>query len=91
MFHPEFTYPIFGDEERIFGYKGLIIRMRFAAHDLRPHVHISYDDKFTAVDDIAPVDLIQTLKLWIGDGKFSFFFFFFFFFFFGMDTLRPLC
>jgi histone acetyltransferase 1 len=33
-FHPQFTYPIFGEEERIFGYKGLIIRLRFAAHNL---------------------------------------------------------
>ncbi|KAJ5604519.1 hypothetical protein N7510_009673 [Penicillium lagena] len=52
-FHPQFTYPIFGDEERIFGYKGLIIRLRFAAHDLRPHIHISYDDRFKAVGDTA--------------------------------------
>lgn len=64
-FHPQFTYPIFGDEETIFGYKGLIIRLRFAAHDLRPHVHISYDEKFKAVADAAPVDLNKTLKDWI--------------------------
>ncbi|KAF3393866.1 Histone acetyltransferase type B catalytic subunit, partial [Penicillium rolfsii] len=61
-FHPQFTYPIFGDEEQIFGYKGLIIRLRFAAHDLRPHVHISYDDRFKAVGDIAATDLLGTLK-----------------------------
>ena len=68
-FYPQFTYPIFGDEERIFGYKGLIIRLRFAAHDLRPHVHISYDEKFKAVEDTAAVDLIKTLKPWIAQGS----------------------
>ncbi|KAJ9328694.1 hypothetical protein DTO027B5_3172 [Paecilomyces variotii] len=70
-FHPQFTYPIFGDEETIFGYKGLIIRLRFAAHDLRPHVHISYDEKFKAVADAAPVDLNKTLKDWIPGSAFT--------------------
>lgn len=26
-FHPAFTYPIFGDKEVIFGYKGLKVRV----------------------------------------------------------------
>ena len=67
-FHPQFTYPIFGDEEQIFGYRGLIIRLRFAAHDLRPHVHISYDEKFKAVEDAKPLDLLGTIKPWISEG-----------------------
>lgn len=65
IFHPQFTYPIFGDDEQIFGYKGLIIRLRFATHDLRTHVHISYDEKFRAVGDAAAVDLNKTLREWI--------------------------
>ncbi|PYI26139.1 histone acetyltransferase type B catalytic subunit [Aspergillus indologenus CBS 114.80] len=69
-FQPQFTYPIFGDEEQIFGYKGLIIRMRFAAHDLRPHIHISYDEKFKPVGDIAAVDLLKTLKPWVPEEAF---------------------
>jgi histone acetyltransferase 1 len=68
-FHPQFTYPIFGDDERIFGYKGLIIRLRFAAHDLRPHLHISYDEKFKPVEDIAAVDILKTLKPWVSEGR----------------------
>ncbi|KKK22046.1 hypothetical protein P175DRAFT_0302403 [Aspergillus ochraceoroseus IBT 24754] len=70
-FHPQFTYPIFGDEERIFGYKGLIIRLRFAAHDLRPQIHISYDEKFQAVDDAEPVDLLKALKQFLPEEAFS--------------------
>ena len=68
-FHPQFTYPIFGDEEQIFGYRGLIIRLRFAAHDLRPHVFISYDEKFKTVGDASAVDLLKTLKPWLPEGK----------------------
>ncbi|KAJ5113738.1 hypothetical protein N7456_002272 [Penicillium angulare] len=64
-FHPQFTYPIFGDDEQIFGYKGLIIRLRFAAHDLRPHVHISYDERFKPVGDTTALDLLGTLKPFI--------------------------
>ncbi|KAJ6155375.1 hypothetical protein N7470_005941 [Penicillium chermesinum] len=57
--------PIFGDEEQIFGYKGLIIRLRFAAHDLRPHVHISYDERFKAVGETSATDLLGALKPFI--------------------------
>lgn len=67
IFHPQFTYPIFGDEEQIFGYKGLIIRLRFATHDLRTHVHISYDEKFKAVGDAAAVDLNKTFREWVSE------------------------
>lgn len=71
-FHPQFTYPIFGDEEQIFGYKGLIIRLRFAAHDLRPHVHISYDDRFKAVGEVAATDLLGALKPFVQEGGFQY-------------------
>ncbi|EAW14059.1 histone acetyltransferase catalytic subunit HAT1 [Aspergillus clavatus NRRL 1] len=69
-FHPQFTYPIFGDDEQIFGYKGLIIRLRFAAHDLRPHLHISYDEKFKPVGDTAASDLLKILKPWVSEEAF---------------------
>lgn len=67
-FHPQFTYPIFGEQERIFGYQGLHIKFRFAAHDLRPNVEISYDRKFKAVGDTKPTDILGTLKEWIPEG-----------------------
>ncbi|OAX80431.1 hypothetical protein ACJ72_05234 [Emergomyces africanus] len=70
-FQPEFTYPIFGKEETIFGYKGLNIRLRFSAHDLRSNVHISYDEKFKAVADVAPLDLLQTLDPWLPKSSFE--------------------
>jgi histone acetyltransferase 1 len=67
-FHPQFTYPIFGDDEQIFGYKGLIIRLRFAAHDLRPHCHISYDEKFKPIGDTQALNLLDALKPFVQEG-----------------------
>lgn len=63
-FHPQFTYPIFGDEERIFGYQNLKLNLRFAAHDLRPNLEILYDKKFKAVGDTKATDIEETLKEW---------------------------
>lgn len=67
-FHPQFTYPIFGDEERIFGYQGLKINLRFTAHDLRPNLEVLYDKKFKAVGDTKATDIAETLKDWTPEG-----------------------
>lgn len=68
-FHPKFTYPIFGEEERIFGYQNLDIHLTFAAHDLLPNLQISYDKKFKAVGDTSALDLHKTLKDWVPKGQ----------------------
>lgn len=68
-FHPKFTYPIFGEEEHIFGYQNLNIHLRFAAHDLRSNLHISYDSKFRAVGETSALDLHKTLRDWIPKSK----------------------
>ncbi|KAI1936880.1 histone acetyltransferase 1 [Ophidiomyces ophidiicola] len=70
-FYPQFTYPIFGDSETIFGYKGLMMQLRFAAHDLRSNVCISYDEKFKAVEDVAPADLNKALKAFLPEASFT--------------------
>ena len=61
-FNPQFTYPIFGDEERIFGYKDLDIHLRYAAHDLRPNLAVSYKEKFKPVGGTSALDLNKTMK-----------------------------
>ena len=68
-FHPRFTYPIFGDEERIFGYQGLKIHLRFAAHDGFPNAEISYDKKFTPVGGTQATDIEEVLSEWMPAGK----------------------
>ncbi|KAL8956359.1 MAG: hypothetical protein Q9183_006321, partial [Haloplaca sp. 2 TL-2023] len=70
-FHPKFTYPIFGEEEHIFGYQGLKIDIRFAAHDLLPNVSVSYDKKFKAVEDTKALEIEGTLKEWMPEISFQ--------------------
>lgn len=61
-FHPKFTYPIFGDEERIFGYQNLKINLRYRANDMRPHLKVSYSKKAPIVGDEEPLDIPATLQ-----------------------------
>ncbi|KAH6671554.1 histone acetyltransferase type B catalytic subunit [Plectosphaerella plurivora] len=61
-FNPKFTYPIFGEEERIFGYKGLKINLRFHAHDMRPNVTVTSKNKFKAVGETEPADITALLQ-----------------------------
>lgn len=61
-FHPQFTYSIFGDEERIFGYQGLSVKLQFAAHDLYPNVGTRYDSKFKPVGDTQATDVLEILR-----------------------------
>jgi histone acetyltransferase 1 len=56
-FNPKFTYPIFGDEERIFGYQNLNINLRFHANDMRPNVKVTYSKKFRAVGETEATDI----------------------------------
>lgn len=44
-FNPKFTYPIFGDQELIYGYKGLELVMKMDAKCLRAHVSLTYQEK----------------------------------------------
>lgn len=68
-FHPKFTYPIFGEEECIFGYQGLNITIRFAAHDLLPNLSVKYDKKFKTVNDTEALNIEETLKEWMPEGE----------------------
>ena len=68
-FRPQFTYPIFGDEERIFGYQNLKLNLRFAAHDLRPNLEVLYDKKFKPIGDTKATDIEETLKEWSPEGE----------------------
>ncbi|CAF9943407.1 MAG: histone acetyltransferase 1 [Alectoria fallacina] len=70
-FHPSFTYPIFGDEERIFGYQSLKLNLRFAAHDLYPNLEVLYDKKFKTVGDTKATDIEGTLKEWVPNDTFQ--------------------
>ncbi|KAK0560313.1 histone acetyltransferase 1 [Tilletia horrida] len=56
VFNPEFTYPIFGESETVFGYTGLRIQLGFASGSLRTGLKVSYSAKNTSttaqLDDV---------------------------------------
>ena len=64
-FQPQFTYPVVGESEQIYGYKGLDVDLRFAAHNLRPNVRISYDKKVKSVPGAEALDLNKTLATFL--------------------------
>ncbi|KAI9782383.1 MAG: histone acetyltransferase 1 [Geoglossum umbratile] len=70
-FNPRFTYPIFGKEERIFGYEGLSINLRFAAHDLLPNLEVTWDRKFKTIGEISALDIEGTLSDWLPPAAFE--------------------
>ncbi|KAL2074017.1 hypothetical protein VTL71DRAFT_7795 [Oculimacula yallundae] len=61
-FHPRMTYSIFGDEERIFGYKDLKINLRYNYSDMRPNLDVTYKKKFPAVGETEATDVKLVLE-----------------------------
>ncbi|PAV23381.1 histone acetyltransferase type B catalytic subunit [Pyrrhoderma noxium] len=47
-FHPRFTYPIFGEEEKLYGYRDLVIDLRFASGSLAQYLNTSSSAKLKA-------------------------------------------
>jgi histone acetyltransferase 1 len=56
-FKPIFTYPIFGEDESVFGYQDLSIKLQFASHDLMPNVEITYAAKFETQGKVEADDI----------------------------------
>lgn len=67
-FNPKFTYAIFGEEERIFGYKGLKINIQFNASDMRPNASVTSIKKFQTVSEVEAFDVVGTLKEFLPGG-----------------------
>ncbi|KDN53357.1 acyl-CoA N-acyltransferase [Tilletiaria anomala UBC 951] len=66
-FHPDFTYPIFGEAETIYGYQGLSIDLAFASGSLKPIVHVDW--KKTNENTSAKVDNVKsTLTRFLPSG-----------------------
>ncbi|KAF5379891.1 hypothetical protein D9757_007193 [Collybiopsis confluens] len=55
-FHPAFTYPIFGEEEKIYGYKDLRINLKFASGSLKQLLSVKWSDKLKSADTVDNVD-----------------------------------
>lgn len=70
-FQPAFTYPIFGEEEAIFGYQDLSINLTFAAHNLRPKLDVTYGKIFSAIGNIKPTDVKEVLHDFLPEEAFD--------------------
>ena len=70
-FQPDFTYPIFGEEEQIFGYQGLDIQLSLAAHNLKPHLSVSYKKKFPTIENVEATDIKAALADFLPKSAFS--------------------
>jgi len=67
-FHPDYTYPIFGDAETIYGYMGLSINLSFAGWDMRGFLRVSWNQKINPALGIEAEDVRETLKEYLPDG-----------------------
>lgn len=72
-FNPNNTYSIFGDEERIFGYQGLKINIRYNACDMRPSLQITYSKKFKTVGETSATDLKAVLEEYLPRSQYIWF------------------
>ncbi|KAL5528913.1 hypothetical protein ACEPAG_4887 [Sanghuangporus baumii] len=68
-FHPTFTYPIYGEEEKIYGYRDLVIDLRFASGSLVQYLKIEYSEKLPSSSTVDDVE--GTLKKFIPAGYYT--------------------
>lgn len=61
-FHPAFTYPIFGEEETIFGYQGLKIELDFTEDTLWPSLGVASKAHFKPLGDTKPDEIAEPLR-----------------------------
>ncbi|KAK6428291.1 histone acetyltransferase 1 [Oleoguttula sp. CCFEE 5521] len=68
---PAFTYPIFGEEESIFGYQGLAIKLCLQKVDLQPKLEVTWDEKFPSSAGVEPTDIKAALEDFLPECAFS--------------------
>lgn len=69
-FKPALTYALFGEQESIFGYKGLKIYLQYNACDMRPNVSTHYTRKYKQVGETEALDLQPVLKEFLPNGEY---------------------
>ncbi|KAJ3568423.1 hypothetical protein NP233_g5719 [Leucocoprinus birnbaumii] len=68
-FHPTFTYPIYGDDEKIYGYKDLLIDLRLASGSLTQYLNVQYSEKLPSSSTVDDVE--GTLAKYIPEGYYT--------------------
>ncbi|KAG6850420.1 hypothetical protein H0H93_013645 [Arthromyces matolae] len=69
VFHPSFTYPIYGEDERLYGYEGLEIDLRFSSGSLTQYLNVKYSKKLGSTSTVDDVE--GTLRDFIPPGYFK--------------------
>ncbi|XP_050529877.1 histone acetyltransferase type B catalytic subunit [Daktulosphaira vitifoliae] len=65
-FHPDMTYQVFGNMEKIFGYKDLVVKMYYTACSLKLYIGVEYSTKVDPSKfDVNPDDIMEKLKEYI--------------------------
>ncbi|KAG0146460.1 hypothetical protein CROQUDRAFT_62728 [Cronartium quercuum f. sp. fusiforme G11] len=64
-FHPKFVYPIFGQEETIYGYQDLDIQLQFDSSSLKNFLSIHFKDKLPDSSPVQPDPIEETLYKFI--------------------------
>ncbi|KAI1289179.1 Histone acetyltransferase type B catalytic subunit [Halotydeus destructor] len=62
-FHPEFTHQFFGENEKIFGYRGLKIRLYYSSSNLTRFISMNYDEKISPKlsEGVSPDDVLEIM------------------------------
>ncbi|KAI0259913.1 acyl-CoA N-acyltransferase [Gloeopeniophorella convolvens] len=68
-FHPTFTYPIYGEDEKIYGYNDLVIDLRFASGSLVQFLDIRYSAKLPSTSTLD--DVRGTIEKFIPEGYYQ--------------------
>jgi histone acetyltransferase 1 len=71
-FQPSYTYPIFGEAETVFGYKGLEMRLAFAANDMRPCFDVSWEERMQPKGSVTAEDVEEVVKEFLPTGLLEF-------------------
>jgi len=69
IFHPDCTYPIFGDAETIYGYKGLKVKLWYAPWDFRGYVKVSWREKISPSLGVEVQDVMGILQEYLPEGN----------------------
>ena len=70
-FHPDYTYPIFGEAETIYGYKGLSISLALARWDMRGCLKVTWNQKIDPSLGIDAENVVETMKDYLPEGRIS--------------------
>ncbi|KAF8232288.1 histone acetyltransferase type B catalytic subunit, partial [Tricholoma matsutake] len=67
-FNPSFTYPIYGEEEKIYGYNDLLIDLRFTSGSLLQYLDVQYSEMLGSSSTVDDVE--GTLSKFIPEGSY---------------------